>query len=307
METSLYIRIRGRVLGPYETEKLQIMVRRGQLSRLHELSTDGVSWVRATNYPELFTTNVELPQQANAQVSEKAATPKGNGLATSTNPVTIAAAPTAADAKWYYSRGGVQLGPVDSAMMRSMAMSGQLSPDDLVWTDGMGDWQAGRNVPGIEWPHIGAASAVPTTSHHATDQYSNKPKQDVELPESLARSAVGARSWVIFVSIVLFLLAGLLVLSGMGLIVEGGRNSRNQSVSAGIFSLLTAVVIAVGAFMLINYGSRLSGLRFSPAPILLERALDSLRNFWMYVGICLIVWLVFLVVIIVFGAAMIPL
>ena len=55
MDTALYMRIRGRVLGPYDQEKLQGLARRGQLSRMHELSTDGVSWVRASNFPELFT------------------------------------------------------------------------------------------------------------------------------------------------------------------------------------------------------------------------------------------------------------
>ncbi len=54
MENQLYIRVRGRVLGPYDEEKLQGLARRGQLSRMHELSQDGVNWVRATNYPELF-------------------------------------------------------------------------------------------------------------------------------------------------------------------------------------------------------------------------------------------------------------
>ena len=54
MENQLYVRIRGRVLGPYDQEKLQSLARRGQLSRLHELSTDATNWVRASAYPELF-------------------------------------------------------------------------------------------------------------------------------------------------------------------------------------------------------------------------------------------------------------
>ena len=54
MDNQHYIRIRGRVLGPYDQEKLQTLARRGQLSRMHELSPDGISWVRASSYPELF-------------------------------------------------------------------------------------------------------------------------------------------------------------------------------------------------------------------------------------------------------------
>src|SRR5580658_9061928 len=54
MDTQLYLRVRGRVLGPYDEEKLQSLVRRGQLSRMHEVSTDGTHWVRASTYAELF-------------------------------------------------------------------------------------------------------------------------------------------------------------------------------------------------------------------------------------------------------------
>ena len=54
MDTQLYLRVRGRVLGPYDQEKLQSLVRRGQLSRMHEVSTDGANWVRASTYAELF-------------------------------------------------------------------------------------------------------------------------------------------------------------------------------------------------------------------------------------------------------------
>ena len=51
---TLYTRIRGRVSGPYNVEKLRTLARRGQLSRLHELSINGVSWQPAADYPQLF-------------------------------------------------------------------------------------------------------------------------------------------------------------------------------------------------------------------------------------------------------------
>ena len=64
-EARLYIRVRGRVLGPYDQERLQQMVRRGQLSRMHEISTDGTHWVRAATYSELFVGEpVKLPEAA---------------------------------------------------------------------------------------------------------------------------------------------------------------------------------------------------------------------------------------------------
>ena len=298
------MRVRGRVLGPYEPEKLQAMVRRGQLSRMHDLSTDGISWVRASNFPELFVTNVELPaiqsEAAANAVNQKGAEAVAAEVRTSADSIAAASPSSSADAKWYYSRGGAQLGPVDQSTLRMMAVSGQLSPEDLVWSEGMGNWQPATSVPSLAWPQ---SQHVHGDSRHRSTAASDS---SIDLPESLTRAAVGSRGWVIFVSVTLFVFAGLLALSGLGLMVNGARVGLASSVTAGVFSFLTAVVLAIGAYMLINYGSRLSGLRFSRSPALLERALETLRVFWLYVGICLIVWLVFLVIAVVIAATAQP-
>jgi hypothetical protein len=42
--------------------------------------------------------------------------------------------------QWYYSKNGNQLGPVAQGELISKLASGEVSPTDLVWKDGMGDW-----------------------------------------------------------------------------------------------------------------------------------------------------------------------
>ncbi len=69
METPLYIRIKGRVQGPFDMEKLRILVKRGQLGRAHEVSGDGSSWQRASDYPELFTSPKVSPSATVPPVS----------------------------------------------------------------------------------------------------------------------------------------------------------------------------------------------------------------------------------------------
>ncbi len=54
MENQLYIRIRGRILGPYDREKLRLLTRRGQFGRMHEVSQDGMTWFPASTCAELF-------------------------------------------------------------------------------------------------------------------------------------------------------------------------------------------------------------------------------------------------------------
>ena len=53
------------------------------------------------------------------------------------------------DAAWYYSDHRRQAGPVTADVLREMASSGRLTPQDLVWRDGMGDWRPASTVPEI--------------------------------------------------------------------------------------------------------------------------------------------------------------
>src|SRR5436305_15079264 len=42
---------------------------------------------------------------------------------------------------WYYARSGQQFGPVSDDQVRQLVTSRQLYPNDLVWREGMPDWQ----------------------------------------------------------------------------------------------------------------------------------------------------------------------
>src|SRR6478752_9603334 len=43
--------------------------------------------------------------------------------------------------QWYYSKNGTQLGPVEEDELRAKLAAGEISQVDLVWKDGMSDWQ----------------------------------------------------------------------------------------------------------------------------------------------------------------------
>src|SRR6476661_4377586 len=50
---------------------------------------------------------------------------------------------------WHYARGGAQLGPVSWEDLVNAARTGNLMPGDLVWTEGMAQWQAAATIPGL--------------------------------------------------------------------------------------------------------------------------------------------------------------
>lgn len=64
--------------------------------------------------------------------------------------------------QWFYTRGGQRLGPVVSDTLRQMAAAGQLSPNDLVWKEGMSQWVEARVVEGLfAAPAAGGPAARP--------------------------------------------------------------------------------------------------------------------------------------------------
>jgi len=52
-------------------------------------------------------------------------------------------------ANWHYTKGGERHGPITEPQLHQLAASGQLQPTDLVWQDGMAQWQQAGSVQAI--------------------------------------------------------------------------------------------------------------------------------------------------------------
>ena len=63
------------------------------------------------------------------------------------------------DRSWFYAAQGQQQGPFPEAQFRSLIARGTVTPDTLVWTDGMAGWQRAGDIPGLA---PGAASRPPS-------------------------------------------------------------------------------------------------------------------------------------------------
>jgi TM2 domain-containing membrane protein YozV len=48
---------------------------------------------------------------------------------------------------WYYAHRGQQYGPISEQQLKDLLAARQLSPYDLVWREGMQDWQTAISVP----------------------------------------------------------------------------------------------------------------------------------------------------------------
>jgi GYF domain 2 len=53
------------------------------------------------------------------------------------------------DRSWFYASQGQQQGPFPEVQLRSLIARGAVTPDTLVWTDGMAGWQRAGDIPGL--------------------------------------------------------------------------------------------------------------------------------------------------------------
>ncbi len=138
MDTQLYLRVRGRVLGPFDQEKLQALVRRGQLSRMHQVSTDGTHWVQASTYAELFVgapVKLVVPEMPVASPPPAQSPANDPSIPFLKDPVVVSqpaskeVVPAETGRSWYYESRGAGQGPVDESVLRQMLATGQLGAE----------------------------------------------------------------------------------------------------------------------------------------------------------------------------------
>jgi len=123
-----YIRIRGKIHGPFDVEKLKKLQKRGQFSRANEVSVDKHSWQPATTLIGVF----ESTSMPLADASEPAAI--------SPDPVEsepLVQGKPKDDDQWYYMVGEVQTGPVSLAELQRLLSDGVLKYNHQVWRAGM--------------------------------------------------------------------------------------------------------------------------------------------------------------------------
>jgi hypothetical protein len=130
----LYIRIRGRVIGPFNHQQLMSLRERGQFQRFHEVSADRKRWQPASVVTEVFPDN-----EAESVEVEPAAAGKMDGR----QGVGAEPAPALSPAEWYYANpDGQQGGPIPREQVLGLWQSGAMTPATLVWKEGMANWVA---------------------------------------------------------------------------------------------------------------------------------------------------------------------
>jgi hypothetical protein len=199
-------------------------------------------------------------------------------------------------ANWFYAQGSERVGPVTGQQLMTLIASGQVAQTDLVWHEGMPQWQPAGQVPELAGGFAGSRAAPPAAVpvRPAVIGYSSPSSQTGIVCTNRALEMLRqTKPWVRLMSIVILVVAGLVALGGLclgGAIMIGGA-SRSLPVAGagGIFLAVTYVAFALlylipGVF-LFRYASAIGSLVGSYSPTDLENALAAQKSFWKFVGI----------------------
>lgn len=231
--STYYIRVRGRVQGPFDLEQLKKLRQRGQFSRAHEVSQDQASWQSASILDDVFVAPKRAaPAKVEPAVEETVPSPKTR--ASSTKPV------------WHYTVGEEQYGPVTLLELRKLVTSGELMETDLVWKEGMPDWTAVIDLDELN-PSRSNSSGTAATAGGEASQSSNKDYAGfwfrffAVLIDGLVLGTASA---------VMTTVIGIILAIGFGITLVGSVDRENKADAAALVLTLTWIVLIVANFML---------------------------------------------------------
>ncbi len=141
----LYIRVRGKVLGPFGLHELISLRDRGQFRRFHEVSEDRRTWVTASSLAEIFPLNGGSSSEQRRENDESVALATGGAQATESS--VPLSQPTA---EWFYiDTSENRQGPVLAERLLALRESGGVEDSTPVWKPGMAEWTEFGSVPGL--------------------------------------------------------------------------------------------------------------------------------------------------------------
>ncbi len=241
-------------------------------------------------------------------------------------------------AEWYYTQDGQQMGPVSGSQLKSLAASGGITREDLVWNQSLPEWAPAGRIRGLVF---GASSEAPTAAplplpaaepeapaeeyapqEPPSEEYYEQPAAAPAEPAATIAyqppSGAGVpatqrsiellrqtKPWVLLFSILLFIFGGIFVLGAVALLVAGLKVGL-PLIIAGILYLGVGTLYGLPALFLGRYSSRIGALIKSGSSQDLESALEAQRSFWKFAGIVVLVMIGIYAITLIMFAVMMP-
>lgn len=285
MSSRYFIRFKGRVLGPMSQEKVMDLVHRGQVTRHHELSPDGLQWRLADTFDEFYPKRP--PERLSRPDLERLE--EADDLRLSSDGDIIKQTAMLTD-KWFTHVDGAQLGPVDEPTIRQWIRLGKVTSETLMWREGMGEWMVASLVR-PQW--FSTISGGQSTDRNVTDSTVSGFDIGAIVTEMRRRVA-----WIYVISITITLLISLQIVANVFMLVKelaAPADSGSQAIWSTFFVSLNLAVSIVGfisCLRFIQYANIISALKYAPSSENVLNASQVLSRCWFFAGIYILASLV---------------
>lgn len=192
---------------------------------------------------------------------------------------------------WYYLRNNAPVGPISLEQLQGMVRSGELRGDAEVNRAGSPDWVQIARVPELQSPGNASRSApnAPASAGAADLGYHSGEMMASGRAIDMLRQT---GPWVRFLSILMFIGAGLFALIAFVIMVItlfALAGTRVQFFVMSLFYLAMAALYVMPAIFLTHYANGITRVVIGRQPGDLEAALQAQKSFWKYAGISAIV------------------
>lgn len=302
-DDKIYVRFRGRTLGPLTSEKVHGLVKRGQITRMHELSADGLSWLKAEEFGDFFqsptaTSTVSVAVDLSSDpLAETDAIDEAFDAAGEL-PMNTVANPGFVD-EWYAHVNGENQGPVSFVQMKQWKQSGAIHGHTLTWRSGLDSWQAAEEaLPGL-FPKHGIRS--PNSSTQSPGNESHQGDALGQIAHDLNRR----RGWTFFIAVVIIVFSSLQIIGQIVVaIAAGNQNNAATAIIGAIIGIVFGATTMTMGVMLIQYCNELRQFELQPTSTNCQNAIKRLNAFWVFTGIaCLVTMTCIIVVAVSIGLA----
>lgn len=284
----VFVRFRGRTIGPFTPDKLRDMIRRGQVTRMHELSGDGLSWMKADEFGNFFPQQTTYSSDLAASGSD---VPPGDSMGGPSKP----AANENAQAQWYAHVNGEKQGPVSMDQMRLYHEAKILKKDSLVWRSGMDAWRPASEVlPEFFGPAPRAASG------EAPDVITSGSTEAGPMGDAGPLATEITKQHAMLLVLGIMLVIGGLVFCGAQITKfssTSGKPLQSDYMGGTMRMALGGVALIAGALAL-QTSAKLKTAAEESMAVATVVAVKSLNQFIIASGVGMIVWMCVLVIVV---------
>ena len=313
----VYVRFRGRTLGPLTPDKVKDLIKRGQVTRMHELSGDGITWSKADEFGDFFP---PLQPAGFGQFPGEAmggpgmggmGAPGMGGMAPGAVPpapgggppmppgaggppaMGASANPAHTSAQWFAHVKDNNEGPISYDQLQLWAHAKVLKPDSLVWNSSMESWKPAQEI----MPELFSALG-PTSQDEEEEEEDTIARGDiVEITLELSKQS----GWIIGLAVALFAFAIVLFVGQSVPLINPRLGTQTIEFMRPLLGLiLGALLIGIGV-MLLLYNGKVKQLVNEPNMANTHAATEALSHVWAVVGIGGVVWVTLLVLLLVYA------